>query len=588
MARNPVAVFFLPDSGRDGVVSLPEWWKFVAARALLAISIGLCAWTVAADILGPLFGGLFGFMGVFVGYLFGAAVGAIAPFMEAFGVYFMSRARTGAGKFGFGVLMVFCMVITVGSMLLLASHMIAADRERLAAAETADAAALEQAGAMRDTSGAEQRMADARADLARALTARDEAEALRAELAALPAGAYSARVAEIQTIIGARPDGIKFDQTTEAMRVFADRAQTEYDAALARRDRAQDALDAVTASVSSGEVAAVALSATNAAKTFSIVKSFRQLAYMSFKARGDERQFDEAAIDERAKNFADIFSFILVLAINVLNFGLNNTGHAKREEPRGARPATAGALPAPDPDGPEPGLQGEKIARRMNAEDYIADDAPMQFGEAPSAAKARLARAKAALQKGSTGVADVGRLSLEDELANREAAALERIANAQRVREIERLEREALEAESLEIPGYRRPAGYSEETRIVRRTNGNGSDDDLESIIARVEALKQARPGPRPEPEVSGRGLSDDDFEAMISRYQAADKALRDINITIQNGGPPAAEARKIQSDLQGRVHVLKEQILVEDRNRRRAPRRHTPMPLSDKLDGKG
>jgi uncharacterized small protein (DUF1192 family) len=472
MARNPVAVFFLPDPGRDGVVSLPETLKHVAARSLLAISIGLCAWTVAADVLGPLFGGLFGAAAVVVGWIFGGVIGTVAPFVEAFGVYFISRARTLWGKIGWSALMVFCMAITVGSMLLLASHMIAADRERLAAAETADAAALEQAGAMRDTSGAEQRMADARADLARALTARDEAEALRAELAALPAGAYSARVAEIQTIIGARPDGIKFDQTTEAMRVFADRAQGEYDAALTRRDRAQDALDAVTASVSSGEVAAVALSATNAAKTFSIVKSFRQLAYMSFKARGDERQFDEAAIDERAKNFADIFSFILVLAINVLNFGLNNTGHAKREEPEAPK-AAAAVLPPPNPDRPAPGAEGEQVAFYRDADPFARPGAELQEWEIPETRAARLGRLdkfRATLNSRSAGRETNNLAQQWAELEARAARIAEEEELISAKRELE--ERERAHREALEIPPLRRaaaPAAYSEASAFRKK-----------------------------------------------------------------------------------------------------------------------
>jgi hypothetical protein len=418
-----------------------------------------------------------------------------------------------------------------------------------------------RAGGLRDVAVVERSTDAEQASVDRALQAltdatrrRGEAENLRAELALLPSGTYHARIAEIQSIIGATPDGVKYNLTTEAMQDFADQARVDEQSADAAYQTALAALTAKQAMIGGAVEKELNAAIIDTQQTY--LRSMRsraedtlELSYVPDPQTDADRD-NNALIQTRAEIYAKwtgqvISGLVTILSciLGLFRFRIKDPPQIEHEEDdmETLEPVRARALPKPAPGG---------ASARFVDDEHIADDAPYNPSrETAEAAETRLQRAMARLSAVRKGKAYAG-------TTDEKAALIEAIAEAEE-RKQEQSEMDALRRQLAEAQAE--AARHREAPPPVRHAAPQDMTDVFHAITRRManrDAARADQPlSPRPEPEVArnGVGAGHDTFDPnarlqqLIAEFDKLDGEM-EHNLGVINRFPGSADAMRAAS----------------------------------------
>jgi hypothetical protein len=429
---------------------------------------------------------------------------------------------------------------------------------------TARAGGLRDVAIVERSTDVEQAAADrALQALTDATRRRGEAENLRAELALLPSGTYHARVAEVQSVIGATPDGVKYNLTTEAMQDFADQARVDEQNADAAYQTALAALTAKQAMIGGAVDKELTAAVIDTQQTY--LRSMRSRAEDTLEIsyvpdpQTEEDIANNALIQARSEVYANwtgqaISGLVTILScmLGLFRFQIKDPPPMMTEDDEPEIVEIDGAVQNVRKLLPKGGSAGAEA--RYVDDGHIADDAPYNPGrETAEAAETRLQRAMARLQNIRKGKAYAG-------TTDEKAALIEAIADAEE-RKQEQAEMDALRRQLAEAQAEARRAASTPSVGAGQSAASSEARDLLRSISDRMNARDAQRAeqplSPRPEPEITknGSGGAHDTFDAqrrldeLKAEYRQID-AEYDRLLRVVNQHPGSPEAIRAQTHM--------------------------------------
>lgn len=542
------------------------WLAFVAYISDLYVNIGYLTQLSVFANKGPAVAILGGFIGLFVASIVHLGVHKVVSFTGRFTAFWRYAIRfIGIGGI-LGILGLSTWFAMTGAEDLWQMDL-AANRAAVEQASGQRAVAENE----RSTDIEEAAVTRADAALTDARSRRANAEALQLELSELPAGVYSLRTEQIQTIIGAEPDGEKYNLTTDAMTAYVARMIEEEAAANEAYQAATTALTAKSALIESAVNRE--LQATRIEGEQSYLKTMRVWAEANLDLKYTPGSADQltpeqidanAKINETADEYAKRSGHAIAVILTLCSFGLGILRFWVKDEPY-VPPVWQATLPPPaDVDG---GFNAEAVDRRDGRNPFAPQGAPPQEWETDESYPARLGnldRLRAQLNQQKSGSKSSAHQREWDEINARAA----RLAEEKELREARRV----LEDEERRLRNADDEIVIPETATSSRRApSAVDMTEAIQAISRRMAERDAARASqpvtPRPEPEVSrnsfGSGVDVFDPQARLNEllleFNQLDAEM-DRNLKLITRSPQGADAmraRNRNAAIEDRMHKI-------------------------------